>query len=220
MKSQDTIWILVPVYNVEKVLGKCVRSIQQQTYTNWRMVLVDDGSTDHSGELCDEYAKNDPRIRVVHTKNGGLPVARIIGIREADASGYCIFCDSDDEMPENALQRLYEEAKKSHADIVCGNVERILRGVVVSKGSTLSCFSDPRIYYSEEIMSSLYLACYGGGRFPVNMWGKLYRTSIIRPIMLNMECHPHYFAEDLNVTMRILPVYSKLEIHKKGPKNA
>ena len=59
-----TIWILVPVYNVEKVLDKCIRSIQQQTYTNWKLVLVDDGSTDRNGLLCDEYTKEDFRIRV------------------------------------------------------------------------------------------------------------------------------------------------------------
>lgn len=205
MERADIIWILVPVYNVEKVLGKCIRSIWRQTFTNWKMILVDDGSTDRSGQMCDEYAKKDPRIRVVHTKNGGLPLARINGIRETDGSGYCVFCDSDDEMPPNALQLLYNEAKRSGAEVVCGNVERILKGFVVSKGSKLSCFAHPKTYCAEEITSELYLACYGGGIFPVNMWGKIYRTSMIRRLMLSMDSYPHYFAEDLNVIMQLLP---------------
>ena len=212
MKPNDTIWILVPVYNVEKVLGKCIRSVQRQTYSNWKMVLVDDGSTDRSGKMCDEYAKKDSRIRVVHTENGGLPIARINGVKEIDDSGYCFFCDSDDEMPENALQVLYQEAKRSNADIVCGNSERLLKGIVVSKSSNLSCFSDPRIYEQDEILSNLYLCCFGGGRFPVSMWGKLYRSDIIRKVILSQECHPKYFAEDLNVILRLLPEVKRISV--------
>lgn len=212
MERAETIWILIPVYNVEKVLDKCIRSIWRQTFINWKMVLVDDGSTDRSGQMCDEYAQKDSRIRVVHTQNGGLPVARINGIRETDNSGYCVFCDSDDEMPADALQLLYDEAVKTGADLVCGNVERVLKGIVVSKGSSLPCFAHPKVYCAEEITSNLYLSCYGRGEFPVSMWGKLYRTSMIRPLMLNMDSHPHYFAEDLNVTMRLLPECSSVAV--------
>ena len=70
MGNADLTWILVPVYNVEKVLDKCIHSIQRQTYTSWKAVLVDDGSTDQSGLMCDEYAKKDSRITVVHSPNG------------------------------------------------------------------------------------------------------------------------------------------------------
>lgn len=212
MNQFETIWILIPVYNVEKVLDKCIRSIQRQTFPNWKVVLVDDGSTDRSGAMCDAYAAKDPRIIAVHTPNGGLPVARINGMKHIDDSGYCLFCDSDDELADDALQILYEEAKRTNVDLVCGNAERVLKGIAVSKGSTLSCFSDPRVYNRDGITSELYLACYGGGRFPVSMWGKLYRTSVIRPVMLNMDCHPHYFAEDLNVTMRVMPELSSLSV--------
>ncbi len=212
MKQQDTIWILVPVYNVERVLGKCIRSIQRQTYSNWKMVLVDDGSKDRSGKICDDYAEKDDRIVVLHTENGGPHAARMKGVALIPDNSYCCFCDSDDEMPENALQLLYEEAAKTGADLVCGNVERIYKGVRISSGSALSCFSDPRIYSADEITGDLYLSCFGGGRFPVSLWGKLYRTDIIRPIMLNMDSHPHCFAEDLNVTMRVLPEVSSISV--------
>lgn len=214
MDNTDLIWILVPVYNVEKVLDKCIHSIQRQTYTNWKAVLVDDGSTDQSGLMCDEYAKKDSRITVVHTLNSGSSAARINGIKQIDDTGYCCFCDSDDEMPDNALQLLYEEAKRSDADIVCGNAKRVLRKITISKGSTLSCFADPRVYEKDEILSSLYLCCFGGGGFPVSMWGKLYRTRMIRSVMLNMDCFPRYFADDLNVILRLLPETSRISVIK------
>ena len=212
MKQSDIIWILVPVYNVEKLLGKCIRSIQQQTYTNWKLVLVDDGSTDRSGQICDDFARKDHRISVLHTSNGGPHVARKIGLKAIDNDGYFCFCDSDDEMPKNALQLLHDEVLRTHANLICGNVARILKGVSVSGGSTLSCFSDPRMYSHEEILSDLYLSCFGGGRFPVSLWGKLYQTKLIRPIILSIDTHPRYFAEDLNMIMQILPELGSLSV--------
>ena len=212
MEIQDTIWVVIPVYNVEKLLGKCIRSLQKQSFKNWKAILVDDGSTDKSGKLCDEYSEKDSRISVVHTPNKGLPVARINGIRETDGTGYCTFVDSDDELAKNALQILYDEAKRSKADVVCGNMERILHGIAISKGSSLSCFGEPRVYCHDEIVKDFYLACFGGGRFPVNIWGKLYKTDLVRSVMLNMDCSPYYFAEDLNVTMRILPEVASISV--------
>ena len=212
IEQHNTIWILVPVYNVEKVLGKCIRSIQRQTYTNWKMVLVDDGSKDRSGKLCDEYASNDSRIMVFHTENGGPHVARMKGLELVPDNCYCCFCDSDDEMPDNALQLLYEEATKAGADLVCGNVERICKGVRISTGSVLSCFSDPRVYSADEITKDLYLCCFGGGGFPVSLWGKLYRSELIRAVMLNLDVHPGWFAEDLNIIMRLMPELTSLAV--------
>lgn len=209
---QTAITVIIPVYNVEKVLGKCIRSIQRQTFTNWKMVLVDDGSTDSSGRMCDEYAQSDSRICALHTTNGGPHAARMKGLEQISDDGYICFCDSDDEMPFNALQILYDEAVETGADLVCGNVERIYKGIRISKGSTLSCFAAPRAYTSDEVRSDLYLSCFGGGRFPVSLWGKLYKTALIRPIMLNLDEHPKWFAEDLNVIMRVLPNVKKLAV--------
>lgn len=212
MEQSEIIWILVPVYNVEKVLGKCIRSIQRQTFSNWKMVLVDDDSTDSSGRMCDEYARSDNRICALHTTNGGLPAARMRALGQISDDGYICFCDSDDEMPANALRILYDEAVKTGADLVCGNVERIYKGIRISKGSTLSCFTNPHTYSAAEVKSDLYLSCFGGGRFPVSLWGKLYKTALIRPIMLNLDEHPKWFAEDLNVIMRVLPDVTKLSV--------
>lgn len=212
MNQFETIWILIPVYNVEKVLDKCIRSIQRQTFPNWKVVLVDDGSTDRSGAMCDAYAAKDPRIIAVHTPNGGPHVARMKGLELISDNSYCFFCDSDDELPDNALQLLYEEAEKTGADVVCGNIERIYKGIRISKGSTLSCFSDPRVYTADEITKDLYLCCFGGGRFPVNLVAKLYKSDILKNAVVSISAHPKIFAEDLNVTMHILPRLNSLSV--------
>ena len=87
--------IIVPVYNVEKFIGKCIDSLLAQTYINLEIILVDDGSTDKSGVICDDYHHRDTRIRVIHKQNGGLSSARNVGIKAATGD-YLSFVDSDD----------------------------------------------------------------------------------------------------------------------------
>lgn len=112
--------IIVPVYNVEKYLLRCIDSILAQTFENIEILLVDDGSTDSSGAMCDEYAQKDSRIRVIHKKNGGLSDARNAGIDSA-AGDYLCFIDSDDFVAPNMIQVLYDLIKKNDADVsVCG----------------------------------------------------------------------------------------------------
>jgi glycosyltransferase involved in cell wall biosynthesis len=105
--SEKTIFIsvVVPVYNVEKYLERCVKSVVRQTYTDWELILVDDGSPDRCPEMCDEYSKKDSRIKVIHQENAGLSNARNAGIREAQGT-YLIFLDSDDWMTKNALNTI------------------------------------------------------------------------------------------------------------------
>ena len=94
--------IIVPVYNVEEYLPQCVKSIVRQTYKNFEIILVDDGANDKSGEICDQFAKKDERIRVIHKQNGGLSSARNAGIKKA-VGKYIIFVDSDDYWSNNSM---------------------------------------------------------------------------------------------------------------------
>jgi len=110
--------IIVPVYNVEKYLGRCIDSIINQTYRNLQIILVDDGSTDRSGDICEDYAKKDRRIRVVHKKNGGQATARNIGLKLAKGS-YIGFVDSDDYIKEDMYAKLSAKIKEHHAQIAC-----------------------------------------------------------------------------------------------------
>ncbi len=104
--------VIVPVYNVEKYLKKCVESILHQTYTDFELLLIDDGSPDGCPQICDEYAARDPRVRVIHKPNGGLISARNEGIRAARGSYVCIL-DGDDWPLENMLQFIYDTVSQS-----------------------------------------------------------------------------------------------------------
>lgn len=109
--------VVIPVYNVEKYLQECVNSVLRQTYTDFEVILVDDGSTDSGGRICDDYAQKDPRVRVIHQANGGLSVARNTGLRAAQGK-YVYFLDSDDYIEDHTLEALIFLAEKESADIV------------------------------------------------------------------------------------------------------
>lgn len=109
--------VIVPVYNAEKYLQRCVDSILDQTFTDFELLLIDDGSPDRSGEVCDEYAKKDSRIRVFHKGNGGVSSARQCGIDNAQGK-YTIHVDPDDWVEPNMLQELYAKAMEDNADMV------------------------------------------------------------------------------------------------------
>lgn len=112
--------VIVPVYNVEKYLNRCVDSILRQTLSDIEIILVDDGSTDQSGNICDTYAEKDSRIQVIHKENGGLSSARNCGIEKAQ-SPYIGFIDSDDYIAEDMYEVLFNEIVCEEADIVmCG----------------------------------------------------------------------------------------------------
>lgn len=112
--------VIVPVYKVEPYLERCVRSVQNQTFQDFELILVDDESPDRCGELCDDYARQDPRIRVLHKKNGGLSDARNAGMDLARGRYVC-FVDSDDFIDPEMLQVLYDLAQKHQAEIaICG----------------------------------------------------------------------------------------------------
>ena len=103
--------VIVPVYNVDRYLGRCIKSIMQQSYRNLEIILVDDGSPDNCPKKCDEYEKKDTRIKVIHKENGGLSDARNKGIDIAQGT-YITFIDSDDFVKENYLEVLYNESCK------------------------------------------------------------------------------------------------------------
>lgn len=114
--SKPLVSIIVPVYQVKEYIGECVESLLAQTYTNLEILLVDDGSTDGSGELCDEYMRRDHRIKVVHQENRGLSAARNTGLDLATGE-YVAFVDSDDTVLSAYIEKLFRLIRKYHADI-------------------------------------------------------------------------------------------------------
>ena len=125
--------IIVPVYNVERYLPRCIESILKQTYTNFELILVDDGTPDRSGIICDRYAEKDSRIRVIHKENGGVSTARNAGIDVANGE-WITFVDSDDWVSDNYIEMLQLPLKNESYDLVVGSVE--IRSMVVSRSKT------------------------------------------------------------------------------------
>ena len=118
--TKGLIGVIVPVYKVEKYISECIESILAQTYTNFSLILVDDGTPDGAGKICDEYAKKDPRITVIHQQNSGATLARAHGVEEATDCEYIAFVDSDDTIAPNYLHHLHN-AMSEVVDIVLNN---------------------------------------------------------------------------------------------------
>ncbi|MBR1540013.1 MAG: glycosyltransferase [Clostridia bacterium] len=119
--EEELISIIVPVYKVEKYLDKCINSIVSQTYKNLEVILVDDGSPDSCGKMCDEWTQKDTRIKVIHKENGGLSDARNFGLDCAKGK-YIQFVDSDDYIEKDMIEFLYKNLKENNADIsICSN---------------------------------------------------------------------------------------------------
>ena len=114
--------VIVPVYNVEQFLRECIESIRNQTYKNIEIILVDDGSTDNSGKICDEYISKDSRIKVIHKENGGLSSARNTGLDNATGD-YVMFSDSDDLFLPDSCQVMIDEMERTNSDYVVGNYQ-------------------------------------------------------------------------------------------------
>ena len=107
--SKERIGVIVPVYKVKKYITECIESILAQTYTNFRLILVDDGTPDNAGNICDEYAKKDSRITVIHQENAGVTRARAQGVEEASDCEFITFVDSDDMLSHTALFELQKK---------------------------------------------------------------------------------------------------------------
>ena len=121
---EDLISIIVPVYKVEKYLPECIESILKQTYSNLEIILVDDGSPDNSGKICDEYAEKDSRIKVIHKENGGVSSARNLGI-EKSTGQYIAFIDADDYISNSYCEKILEKLKQENADCVACGYNRV-----------------------------------------------------------------------------------------------
>ena len=117
--------IIVPVYQVEKYISQCIESVLNQTFKDFELILIDDGSKDNSGIICDSYAAKDDRIAVIHTNNNGAATARNIGLQRASGR-YIAFLDGDDYLAENMIERLYGEIENSEYDVVVSDFLNIL----------------------------------------------------------------------------------------------
>ena len=146
--NKELISIIVPVYNVEKELNRCVDSLLEQTYKNIEIILVDDGSTDSCPQICDDYLEKDSRIRVIHKVNGGLSDARNVGLEKANGN-YVMYVDSDDYLELDACERLYG-AMEEQVDFVAGVIREVNGDKVIYQNH--SNLEENKIYSSKEFI--------------------------------------------------------------------
>ena len=170
---EKLISIIVPVYNVGELLYKCINSIRNQSYTNLEILLIDDGSTDCSGELCEVMAKKDNRIKVIHKKNGGLSSARNLGVKVSKGD-FVQFIDSDDWISPNMIEELYKAINYNLADIaICG--------IIMSDNIN----ETPMEWYNENTVLSMNQAMDAlieNHRLTSHAWNKLFKRSIIEGV--------------------------------------
>lgn len=169
----DKVSIIVPVYNVEDCLSYCVDSLRQQTYKNIEIILVDDGSTDSSGEICDQYAREDDRIKVLHIENGGLSNARNTGVKES-STAWIVFIDSDDYYDHRAIEYLVELRDKYRVDLVATPV------IEVRNYENSDFLGDFREKYSGKLDRRTALEqMFYGNYVGTHSGGKLYKKEIL-----------------------------------------
>lgn len=169
----DLISVIIPVYNVEKYLRKCLESVCSQTYTNLEIIVVDDGSTDSSGEICDEYAERDSRIVVIHKSNGGLADARNAGLDIATGQ-YIGFVDSDDWIECDMYEVLYTFCEKNELDLIAARYieEREEQENSVAYTGVFKIFSNYEMLRINVCGDKEYL-------ITNSVWDRLYRRRLI-----------------------------------------
>lgn len=177
--------VIVPCYKVEQYLPNCIDSVLNQTYDNWELILVDDGSPDNSGKIADEYAMRDKRIKVIHKGNAGVAAARNTGVDIAKGE-YATFLDSDDFLHKDFLKDMMEFLRCSKADIVqCGYVRGTEKFF-----PNIECIKQEHVYTSHEVFIADVAK--------IIVWGKLIKTDILKTIKIP---EGRYFEDDL-VTWR------------------
>lgn len=183
-----TISVIVPVYNTELYLHRCIDSILSQTFTDFELLLINDGSTDRSGEICDEYAGKDKRVRVFHKENGGVSSARNIGLDEARGE-WIAFVDSDDWVSPKLLEILHGEAEKGKHDLVfCNYAEVYKKQIMVS-------------YHCCYASKKDYICCTIDGVLGGYLWNKLVRKSLFSK---TTKFHTGYdLWEDLQISVQL-----------------
>lgn len=168
---EELISVIVPIYNVDKYLNKCIDSILEQTYRNLEIILVDDGSTDSCGAICDEYACSDKRIKVIHKINGGLSSARNAGLNICTGS-LISFVDSDDYLETNMIEELWKNMHEFESDIsICNYFRDNNRKKVINKE-----LFDSETFVAEEDDKFLFL--HKHYTLTIHAWGKLYKREL------------------------------------------
>lgn len=197
--KEPLISVIVPVFNVEDYVGKCLDSIINQTYKNLEIIVINDGSNDGSGKICNNYAKKDERIKVIHQKNGGLSNARNTGINIAKGE-YLAFIDSDDWVDGVYLQTLYHDIRQHQCDIA------MVKHIIEYQRARIDTSSSSEYELEPEVCLSKMLY---DDDVDISAWGKLYASKLFKSIRFpDGKCY-----EDSATTYKLIMGSTKIYMH-------
>ena len=188
----DLISVIIPIYNVEKYLARCVESVINQIYDNLEIILIDDGSTDNSSCICDQFEMTDKRIRVIHKENGGVSSARNVGLEHMTGK-YVMFLDSDDFLEKNCISRMLELMNKYKVPVVQCDFEEGDKDLFCKSAGKVT----ERLYCDSKI--------FGDRKIKITVWGKLYDAKLFHNIRFPIVCN-----EDEFVTYKVLYYAGKI----------
>ena len=194
--------IIVPIYNIQEYLPKCIDSILAQTYPDFEMILLDDGSTDTSGEICEEYAAKDKRIKVIHKDNGGLTSARNAGLCNASGT-YIMHIDGDDWIEPDMLTLLVNSAESNDADIVIGDFRMV-------SGKCNTAYSSDDWGDGKEFSLNKYIASVW-----TTAWGSIVKRSVYEKNNISSPTQITY-CEDFHLMVRLCYFADKI-VHVNIP---
>ena len=194
--------VVIPIYKVEKYIFRCVDSVLNQTYKNLEIILVDDGSPDACPKICDEYAKKDARVIVIHKQNGGLSSARNAGIEIAKGE-YITFIDSDDYVNDNYVETLYKAICEDGTDLAIGSHRAVYdNGTVIDRSCSKRC--------TLSSVEALKCVLYDDG-IDVSAWAKLYKLELFSDIR-----YPEgRLYEDAATTYKLIDKAGKISLDSK-----
>ena len=194
--------VIIPIYNAEKTIKKCLTSILNQSYSNIEIILINDGSTDSSLKVCNDFASKDKRILVIDKKNEGSVKARLDGINNSTGD-YITFVDSDDSINKKTFELLVNELKKSSFDIICFNSYKTLgKFSIIRRISNTHYFENNKVYYGDKIREDLVSAWMHGHPFPATLWVKIYKRELLNNIGIYSK-NISFFYDDLMTNFEV-----------------
>lgn len=214
----EKISVILPIYGVEKYLDECMEHIVNQTYQNLEIIMIDDGSKDNCPKMCDEWARKDSRIRVIHKKNAGLGFARNSGLEIATGK-YVVFIDSDDFIDNNMIQVLYEQLIKNKADTVYCGINRVYNNFI----EEVPMIYGDEIFQGNDIRIKILYRMLGqsperddGTYFYMSVWHALYSMDLIKKNNIKFFSEREFMCEDIGFHIQYL-FYAKKVVHVAKP---
>lgn len=194
--------IIIPAYNVEKYVGKFLEGVIEQTYKNMEILVVNDGSTDNTLQILNQYALRDKRIKVISQENRGISKARNVGMELAKGD-YFIFFDADDFVPPDGVERLVEECELTRVDVAVANMKKIKNGKTVARLKEIK-----KVYEKEEALRELFNEKY----INCGIWNKIFRKEIVENERFQEDIK---IAEDFEFLYRVMKRVKKVAVNNE-----